>query len=179
VTAESHATPKRADAAFADKPAFGVDEAIKRLAELAPEARVAAPPEFADRAPTLGTDTKLADASAHDREDASAPDRQAEANRAVAPVSVAIDRPLDASAATHVRRALATAREGDRALTLTHLALAGVGRLDEPREDARRLFVADGLMKAGVAPSQRAGDPWRAASSRDQRRFNEANKPWA
>ena len=36
------ATPKRADAAFADEPAFGVDEAIKRLAELAPEARALA-----------------------------------------------------------------------------------------------------------------------------------------
>ena len=36
------ATPKRADAALADEPAFGVDEAIKRLAELAPEARALA-----------------------------------------------------------------------------------------------------------------------------------------
>ena len=36
------ATSKRADAAFAEEPAFGVDQAIKRLAELAPEARALA-----------------------------------------------------------------------------------------------------------------------------------------
>jgi hypothetical protein len=53
----------------------------------------------------------------------------------------------------HARRALATARDGDRALALTHFALAGVGRLDGPREDARRLFIADRLMKAGVPPA--------------------------
>jgi hypothetical protein len=35
---------------------------------------------------------------------------------------------------------------------LTHLALAGAGRLTEPRDDARRLFIADGLMKASVPP---------------------------
>ncbi len=79
-------------------------------------------------------------------------DDAAEGERAVALVSIALGRPLDASAATHVRRALAKAREGDAPLALTHLALAGVGRLDDPREDARRLFIADGLMKAGMAP---------------------------
>jgi hypothetical protein len=51
-----------------------------------------------------------------------------------------------------VRRALAKAREGDAPLALTHLALAGAGRLTDPRDDARRLFIADGLMKAGVPP---------------------------
>jgi len=80
-------------------------------------------------------------------------DEAAESERAVALVSVAIGRPLDPSAATHVRRALANAREGDAPLALTHLALAGAGRLDDPREDARRLFIADGLMKAGVPPA--------------------------
>jgi hypothetical protein len=48
---------------------------------------------------------------------------------------------------------LAKAREGDAPLALTHLALAGAGRLTDPRDDARRLFIADGLMKAGVAPA--------------------------
>ena len=80
-------------------------------------------------------------------------DEAAESERAVALVSVAIGRPLDPSAATHVRRALANAREGDAPLALTHLALAGAGRLDDPREDARRLFIADGLMKAGIPPA--------------------------
>jgi hypothetical protein len=111
------------------------------------KARVSALPEFANGALTLGAGTKLAEARADRRDDA------AESQRAVALVSVALGRPLNASAATHVRRALAKAREGDAPLALTHLALAGAGRLTEPREDARRLFIADGLMKAGVAPS--------------------------
>jgi len=109
-------------------------------------ARVSAPPEFADGALTLGAGTKLAEARGERRDEA------AESERAVALVSVAIGRPLDPSAATHVRRALTKAREGDAPLALIHLALAGAGRLDDPREDARRLFIADGLMKAGIAP---------------------------
>ena len=113
----------------------------------ATNARVSALPAFADGALTLGAGTKLAEARADRRDDA------AEGERAVALVAVAIGRPLDPSAATHVRRAVAKARAGDAPLALTHLALAGVGRLTEPREDARRLFIADGLMKAGVAPS--------------------------
>ncbi len=109
-------------------------------------ARVRDLPEFDGGALTLGAGTKIAEARGERRDEA------AEAKRAVALVSVAIGRPLDASAATHVRRALAKAREGDAPLALTHLALAGAGRLDDPREDARRLFIADGLMKAGVPP---------------------------
>ncbi len=109
-------------------------------------ARVSALPEFANGALTLGAGTKLAEARGVSRDEAT------EANRAVALVPVAIGRPLDPSAATHVRRALVKAREGDAALALTHLALAGAGRLTEPRNDAQRLFIADGLMKAGVPP---------------------------
>jgi hypothetical protein len=110
-------------------------------------ARVSALPGFANGALILGAGTKLAEARGERRDDA------AESECAVALVSVAIGRPLDASTATHVRRALAKAREGDAPLALTHLALAGVGRLGDPREDARRLFIADGLMKAGVPPA--------------------------
>jgi hypothetical protein len=109
-------------------------------------ARVSALPEIENGALTLGAGTNLAEARVDRRDEA------AEAERAVSLVSVALGRPLDASAAKHVRRAVAKAREGDAPLALTHLALAGVGRLTEPREDARRLFIADGLMKAGVAP---------------------------
>ena len=113
----------------------------------AKKARVSALPEFADGALTLSAGTKLAEARADRRDEA------AEAERAVALVSVALGRALDVSATTHIRRALAKAREGDAPLALTHLALAGAGRLDDPREDARRLFIADGLMKGGVPPS--------------------------
>jgi len=109
-------------------------------------ARVSALPEFDGGALTLGAGTALAEARDDRRNEST------EGERAIALVSVALGRPLDASAATHVRRALAKAREGDAPLALTHLALAGAGRLTEPRDDARRLFMADGLMKAGVSP---------------------------
>jgi hypothetical protein len=109
-------------------------------------ARVRALPEFDGGALTLGAGTKIAEARGDRRDEA------AEGERAVALVSVALGRPLDASAARHVRRALEKAREGDAPLALTHLALAGAGRLTDPRDDARRLFIADGLMKAGVPP---------------------------
>jgi hypothetical protein len=108
--------------------------------------RVSALPEFSGGALTLGAGTKLAEARNGRRDEA------IEGERAVALVSVALGRPLDASAATHVRRAVAKAREGDAPLALTHLALAGAGRLTEPHNDARRLFIANGLMKAGVSP---------------------------
>jgi len=124
-----------------------VDTLRSDWAARATHARVSTLPEFVGGALTLGAGTKLAEARADRRDDA------AEGERAVALVSVALGSPLDASAATHVRRALAKAREGDAPLALTHLALAGVGRLTEPREDARRLFIADGLMTAGVAPA--------------------------
>jgi hypothetical protein len=117
-----------------------------RTAE-ATHARISARPEFVNGALTIGAGTTLA--GARDSRD----DGPAEADRAVALASVALGRALDASAAVHMRRALAKIREGDVPLALTHLALAGVGCLTEPREDARRLFIADGLMRAGVAPS--------------------------
>ena len=59
-------------------------------------ARVSALPEFTNGALTLGAGTKLAEARADRRDEA------AEGERAVALVSVALGRPLDASAATHV-----------------------------------------------------------------------------
>jgi hypothetical protein len=38
-------------------------------------------------------------------------------------------------------------------LALIHIALSGTAKLANPREDARRLFMADELMKEGVDPS--------------------------
>jgi hypothetical protein len=107
--------------------------------------RIAPLPEFIGGVLTIGAGTKLSSLSAQNRE--------AEADRAIALLSVALGRPLEATAAAHARRALDKARDGDVPLALIHLALAGVGRLDDPREDARRLSIADGLMKGGVAPS--------------------------
>ncbi len=47
----------------------------------------------------------------------------------------------------HVRRAI---ESGDKPLALTHLALSGLAKLANPKADARRLFVADALIRSGV-----------------------------
>ena len=189
-------TLKRADATLTDELTFGVEAAIKRLAELSPDARAGADQAepgapaaaavlsgalalrqsfglerrhaLGDGARGLGrardegarlgaAGVRKRRADARRRTKLAGPrggprDGVAEGERAIALVSVALGRPLDASAAIHVRRALAKARDGDAPLALTHLALAGAERPDDPREDARRLFIADGLMKAGVKP---------------------------
>ena len=61
--------------------------------------------------------------------------------------------PTSRRSATRRRSSASPRSRRKRALALTHLALAGVGHLNDPREDARRLFIADGLMKAGVPPA--------------------------
>ncbi len=58
-----------------------------------------------------------------------------------------------ASSLRHVRRAVETWRDGQKPLALTHLALSGPAKLAHPKEDARRLFLADALIEAGVEPS--------------------------
>jgi hypothetical protein len=134
-------------------------------------AHVSAVPEFANGALTLGAGTKLAETRADRRDEA------AEGERAVALVSAALGRPLDALAAAHVRRAVAKAHEGDAPLALTRLALAGAGRLTEPREDARRLFFADGLMKAGVAPRAIVAALGAPSAQNDLDRAYDPNQP--
>jgi hypothetical protein len=73
--------------------------------------------------------------------------------RLVALLSAAHRRPISSRSIAHLRRAIAKRREDDTTLALIHLALSGVARLKRPTEDARRLFVADELIKAGVAPN--------------------------
>ena len=53
----------------------------------------------------------------------------------------------------HIQCALEKKRDGDLVLALIHLALSGVAKLRDPKEDARRLFLADALMSEGVDPS--------------------------
>jgi hypothetical protein len=45
-------------------------------------------------------------------------------------------------------------RDGEMPLALTHLALSGFAKLGQPKEDARRLFLVDAMMEAGVTPSE-------------------------
>ena len=61
-------------------------------------------------------------------------------------------RPIAASSLRHVQRGLEKKRDGELVLALIHLALSGVAKLREPKEDARRLFIADALMRQGVDP---------------------------
>ena len=72
--------------------------------------------------------------------------------RLAAKLSAAYRRPIGAPTLRYIRRALAKQGEGETAAALTHLALTGLPRLLQPEQDARRLFMADGLMEAGVAP---------------------------
>jgi len=72
----------------------------------------------------------------------------------------------------HLRTAAEFWNQGDSALAAMHLSLSGVDRLEWPEADARRLFLADGLLKAGIEPNVmihtiEAGDP-----SFDRRRPN-------
>jgi hypothetical protein len=72
--------------------------------------------------------------------------------RLFALLSVAYGRAIEPRAFNYVRRALVKRAQGEVTVASMHLALSGLPRLHEPKEDARRLFMADGLMKAGVAP---------------------------
>lgn len=67
-------------------------------------------------------------------------------------LSVAYGQPEARAALGHVKTAAARWRQGDKDLAALHLALSRLGRLDRPMEASRRLFMADGLMRAGVAP---------------------------
>jgi hypothetical protein len=49
----------------------------------------------------------------------------------------------------HLRKAAQRWSEGEDALAAMHLALSGVDRLQQPEADARRIFLAEGLLNAG------------------------------
>jgi hypothetical protein len=72
--------------------------------------------------------------------------------RLIALLSAAHRRPVAPRSLAHIRRALVRRSEGETTLPLIHLALSGVSKLEHPLADARRLFMADGLMRAGIAP---------------------------
>jgi hypothetical protein len=65
---------------------------------------------------------------------------------------VAYGRPIGVESVAHLQAATARWRQGDRSRAALHLALSRCGPLAQPTEVARRLFMADGLMRAGVAP---------------------------
>ncbi|WP_158812520.1 DUF6572 domain-containing protein [Methylocapsa sp. S129] len=99
----------------------------------------------------LGAGTKLAavERGLRKADEDAAPTSDA---RLIAMLSAAYRRPIGAPILGYIRRALVKRGEGETAVALTHLALTGLPKLAQPIEDARRLFMADGLMKAGVGP---------------------------
>ena len=58
----------------------------------------------------------------------------------------------DGRALAHLRRAVQRWNDGDEALAAMHLALSRLDRLARPPVDAKRLFYADVLLGAGLAP---------------------------
>lgn len=100
---------------------------------------------FEDGALVLGAGAILAKTAA-------ASDGASDDARLAALLGVAHRRPVAPRALAHIRRAIVKKREGETTLALIHLALSSVAKLERPAEGARRLFIADELMKAGIAP---------------------------
>lgn len=75
-----------------------------------------------------------------------------EEERVLVLLSVAYGQPLDPSVLVNIRRASKAASAGDECMAAMHIALAKLPRVSDPTDAARRLFIADGLIVAGVAP---------------------------
>ena len=76
----------------------------------------------------------------------------ASSERLEALLAVAYGRERARRSLGHVQAAASRWAKGDKSRAELHLALARLDRLQAPRDVARRLFMADGLMRAGVAP---------------------------
>jgi hypothetical protein len=72
--------------------------------------------------------------------------------RVLALLSAAYGRPTAPAVLGNIERAAKAWREGDDCLAYIHLAHARFPALDDSREAAQRLFLADAFMKAGAHP---------------------------
>ncbi|MGD0190235.1 MAG: hypothetical protein ABSD74_05805 [Rhizomicrobium sp.] len=95
----------------------------------------------------LGANTRLAKRNAD-----GALDIERNEARVLTLLSVAYGRPVNASILNALSGASKHARGGDDALAAMHIALAGLPRLPDLNDASRRLFIADGLLEAGVEP---------------------------
>jgi hypothetical protein len=95
----------------------------------------------------LGAGTVLAG-----RDDDGALMIEGQESRMLTLLSVAHGRPIAASMLGAIRRASKHARAGALPMASMHLALAGLPRLTDPADAARRIFIADGLLARGVRP---------------------------
>jgi hypothetical protein len=105
---------------------------------------------FTDDGLILGAGTRLTAS----RETCRVSGGQAEALRLEALVVLAYGQPLPATARTHLQRALIHWADGDDALAAMHFAHTGLGRLPDPREAARKLFMAEALLAEGLTPDE-------------------------
>jgi hypothetical protein len=104
-------------------------------------------PRFEADALVLGAGTVLVAGAAGGADEP--PDDEA---RLRALLLAAYGRPVASEALGHLKAATARWRQGHAGAADLHLALARLDRLEPPGEAARRLFMADGLMRGGVAP---------------------------
>jgi hypothetical protein len=104
--------------------------------------------EFTPEGLVLGAGVILAKRQGVDR-----PLEEKDDARLAALLSAAYAREVSPRALRHVRKAMQRQHEGDSALAAIHLALARLGRLREPSEAARRLFMAEAFLDAGVEPA--------------------------
>ena len=72
--------------------------------------------------------------------------------RLLALLSIAYGRPVPSSVLDHIRKASKAWGQGEDCQAALHLAFARLPKLDDQREAARRLFLADGMISSGVAP---------------------------
>jgi hypothetical protein len=72
--------------------------------------------------------------------------------RLYALLSAAYRQPIGPQAIRYIRRGAASWRAGDEAMAAMHLAMTGLMPLRNVKDAARRLFMADMLMKAGTGP---------------------------
>lgn len=105
-------------------------------------------PSFTEEGLVLGAGTVLVPAEAN----RDLQPLQGQEARPLALLSAAYGAPVSPAVLRGIERSAACWRKGEDALAGIHLALTGLGTPPDPRESARRLFFADGLMKAGATP---------------------------
>jgi hypothetical protein len=122
------------------------DQLAKAWRERRGSVAIDAAMRFSDEGLVLGAGTVLAPTGDSGRDVSIEPAEP----RLRALLAAAHRRPPAAGALAHLRKAAQRWNEGADVLAAMHLALSGLGRLERPRADAHRLFLADGLLKSGL-----------------------------
>jgi hypothetical protein len=119
---------------------MGIAELQERWAAHAATHPIKVETVFADGFLVLGAGTRLGKVGALDE------------LRLASRLAAAHRRPVAALPLRHIKRAFDAMRVWDTALAYTHLALSGLNKLADPREDARWLFIIDALLTDGADP---------------------------